>query len=439
MVFTKTYEIMRPKILLVDDREDNLLSMETILESDGYQFVKANSGRQALKILLAEFDFALILMDVKMPNLNGFETAALIYERDKLKHIPIIFITANNFGEENIFKGYRTGAVDYIYKPVNPDLLRAKVSVFVDIYKKNQRLLVQEQKLKAINKSLEAEINERKASEEKVMELNRQLLENIARLESANKDLDRFAFMASHDLQEPLRKIRTFSDILHVKYKDLMDGEARLHIQRIQNAAERMQALIKDILTFSKIANEDDSFVNTDLNLVLQEVLTDLQATIQDKKAEIHIETLPAIDVNPGLMRPLFFNLVGNALKYSRKDEVPVIYIRSESGTVMPADNAHLNKESQHKYCRIFVEDNGIGFEQKYAEQIFDMFRRLHLSNEFEGTGIGLALCKKIVEKHNGFISARSKINQGSVFTISLPFVQVKKGVTQETNTALAN
>src|SRR3984885_2711587 len=130
---------MQPKILLVDDREDNLMSMESILEADGYRFVKANSGRQVLKILLVEFDFALILMDVKMPNLNGFETAALIYERERLRHIPIIFITANNYGDENVFQGYQAGAVDYIYKPVNPELLRAKVSVFVELYRKNQR------------------------------------------------------------------------------------------------------------------------------------------------------------------------------------------------------------------------------------------------------------------------------------------------------------
>src|SRR5213592_538779 len=119
---------MQPKILLVDDREDNLISIESILSPSGYEFVKANSGIQALKILLHEIDFALILMDVRMPNLNGFETASLIYEREKLKHIPIIFITANNYGEENIFKGYRAGALDYIYKPINPELLRAKVN-----------------------------------------------------------------------------------------------------------------------------------------------------------------------------------------------------------------------------------------------------------------------------------------------------------------------
>jgi len=413
---------MRQKILLVDDREDNLLSMETILEPDGYEFVKANSGRQALKILLTEIDFALILMDVKMPNLNGFETASLIYEREKLKHIPIIFISANNYGEENMFRGYRTGAVDYIYKPVNPDLLRAKVGVFIDLYRKNHRLLAQEQKLKAINKALENEIFERKASEERVQELNRQLLNNISRLESANKDLDRFAFMASHDLQEPLRKIRTFSDMLFVKYKDALDNDARLHINRIQKAAERMQALIKDILTFSSLSSDKDSFVNTDLNVILKEVLADMQTTVTDKNASIIIESLPPLIVNPGLMRPLFSNLVGNALKYSRKEVSPVIKIYSEISTGGIEDNG--STATQNKYCRIYVEDNGIGFDQKYAEQIFDMFTRLHLTGEFEGTGIGLALCKRIADLHNGFISARSKLSQGSTFIISLPFAQ---------------
>ena len=224
---------MQPKILLVDDREDNLLSMETVLEPDGYRIVKATSGRQVLKILLSDFDFALILMDVQMPNLNGFETASLIYERERLRHIPIIFITANNFGDENVFKGYRAGAVDYIYKPVNPDLLRAKVAVFVDLYRKNHRLLMQEQRLVSINKSLELEIGERKASEEKVTELNRMLLENIARLETANKDLDLFAFMASHDLQAPLRKVRMFSDRLLMNHKDSLNKDGQLYLEHV--------------------------------------------------------------------------------------------------------------------------------------------------------------------------------------------------------------
>src|SRR6187549_1523002 len=143
------------KILVVDDREDNLFAIETILEKDNYTVVKANSGRAALKILLQQHDFSLILMDVQMHDLNGFDTATIIYERDKLKDIPIIFITAQNYDEEYVFKGYKMGAVDYIYKPVNADLLRAKVDVFVDLYRKNQQLLLHQNELISANLSLQ--------------------------------------------------------------------------------------------------------------------------------------------------------------------------------------------------------------------------------------------------------------------------------------------
>ena len=398
------------KILLVDDREDNLMAIESILAPDGYVFVKANSGREALKVLLAEYDFALILMDVKMPNLNGFETASLIYERERLKHIPVIFITAHSYGDENIFKGYRAGAVDYIYKPINPDLLRAKVSVFIDLYRKNHQLMSQEQKLIAINKSLEAEISERKNNEEKIKALNLQLLQNIDKLEAANKDLDRFAFMASHDLQEPLRKIRTFGDRVASKYSQVLDEDGKKYLERMQNAAQRMQSLIQDILTFSKISVQEKQFVVSDLNLILREVISELEIPIREKGFVIETERLPKLAVNPGLIRPLFLNLISNAIKYSRKEVKPFVKIYSDNG-----------ESRDSKYCRIFFEDNGIGFDQKYAEQVFRMFTRLHQRNEVEGTGIGLALCKKIVEEHNGFISVRSKENEGSVFIVSLP------------------
>lgn len=403
---------MHPKILLVDDREDNLLSIETILQPNGYQFVKANSGRQALKILLNEVDFAMILMDVKMPNLNGFETAALIYEREKLKHIPIIFITANNFGDENMFKGYQTGAVDYIYKPINPDVLRAKVGVLIELYKKTRLLHEQEQKLIAINRSLENEIKDRKASEEKVIQLNRQLLQNINSLESANKDLEQFAFMASHDLQEPLRKILMFSDRLFQKYKDVLLDDVRL-INRIQSSAQRMQSLIVDILAFSRISVDKSHFIKSDLNQILTDIVSDIDEELKSRNATIFIETLPKLHVNPRLMQMLFQNLISNALKYSKNDPPPQIKVFSENGVYASSRDK--------KFCRIYVEDNGIGFDQKYAEEIFGMFKRLHHNTEFSGTGIGLALCKKIVEQHNGYISAQSQLNAGSRFIVSLP------------------
>jgi len=400
-----------PKILLVDDREDNLLSIETILEQDNYEFVKATSGRQALKILLSEYDFALILMDVNMPNFNGFETAALIREREKLRHIPIIFITANSYGDENVFQGYRAGAVDYIYKPVNPDLLRAKVSVFIELYRKNHALLAQEERLIAINKNLENEINERKNSEEKVRALNLQLLQNIDKLEAANKDLDRFAFMASHDLQEPLRKIRTFSDMLTRKYTSVLDKDGFEIIHKIENAAQRMSNLIQDILTFSKISMEKKTFVESNLNDLLNEVLFEIDSTVKEKQAQIFVNTLPSLKVNPVLMRPLFYNIISNSLKYSKQNTPPIIKVHAED-----------NGTPEKKYMRIYFEDNGIGFEQKYAEEIFTMFNRLPHPHPIEGTGIGLALCKKIVEVHDGYISAKSKVDEGSTFIISLPF-----------------
>src|SRR5690349_2508527 len=177
------------KILVVDDREDNLFSIETILEHENYIIVKAHSGKAALKILLTQHDFTLILMDVQMPDMNGFETASLIYQREKLKHIPIIFITAHNHNDEHVFEGYRVGAIDYIYKPINPELLRFKVGVFAEMYQKNHQLLWQERKLKQMNANLEREIEERSLSEEKVKLLNMQLLEKNKNLKATVEEL----------------------------------------------------------------------------------------------------------------------------------------------------------------------------------------------------------------------------------------------------------
>lgn len=408
---------MQARILLVDDRPDNLLSIEAILIPDGYTIVKANSGKAALKILLQEFDFALILMDVQMPNMNGFETASLIYEREKLRHIPIIFITAHNYGEDNIFKGYQLGGVDYIYKPINPALLKAKVAVFIDLYRKNYKLQVQEQKLIAINKSLEAEIRDHKISEEKIMLLNKELIENIDRLESANKDLDNFAFMASHDLQEPLRKIRTFNDRLNSSLAQSDNSDAKKYIERIEKAAERMQTLIKDILAFSKISVHKKLPVQTDLNLLLKDILSECENEILKTKARVVLQPLPSVEAFPELIRTLFSNLINNAMKYRRENADPEINIYARP------EEEHTNGNTlKNKYCRICIEDNGIGFDQVYAEKIFGMFVRLHSASEYNGTGVGLALCKKIVEEHNGHISARSRLNEGSTFIISLPF-----------------
>ena len=415
-----TYDLRKKsdiKILVVDDREDNLFSIEAILEKDEYNIIKANSGRAALKILLSEHDFSLILMDVQMPDLNGFETATIIYERDKLKNIPIIFITAHNYDEDYIFKGYKMGGVDYIYKPVDPDLLRMKVGVFVELYRKNQQLQQHEKKLLAANKSLQKEIEERRASEEKVRLLNGKLVENNAHLKAVNEELDRFAYVASHDLQEPLRKIMVFSD--KILMKDNHDPDTEKYFKKIVGSSKRMQALINDLLSFSRHAMNPADFKETDLNLLVKEAMVELEIEIEKTNAKIRVTNLPIISAVPGLMQQMFYNLLSNAIKFRKKTEPPEIHIHSEK--IKPGSQLQLNAPANIDCYKITVSDNGIGFDAKYAEEIFMVFKRLHSYHEFEGTGVGLSICKKIIEKHSGIITADSKSGKGSDFILLLP------------------
>jgi len=413
------------KILVVDDREDNLFSIETILEKDDYAVVKANSGRAALKILLTQQDFTLILMDVQMPDMNGFETASLIYERERLKHIPIIFITAHNHGEEKMYEGYKMGGVDFIYKPINPELLRYKVSVFVELYQKTHQLINHEKKLLAANKNLETEIEERKISEEKVHLLNQQLLLNNQQLKNTIEELDRFAYVASHDLQEPLRKILVFSDKILTKYKGAVDGEMDKNLDKIVKASERMQLLINDLLRFSRHTSTSEDFTLINLNQLIGDVLADMEVDIEKCEAQVQLDQLPEIWGIPSQMRQLFQNLVSNALKFRKKEVVPVVHVYAETEKVL-VSNADANRE----LCRIIVQDNGIGFDSKFASEIFVVFKRLHSYHEFEGSGVGLSICKKIIERHSGFISAESKIGVGSKFMIDLPVARINTTAT---------
>jgi len=417
---TNAVEKSEIKILAVDDRADNLFSIETILEREGYVIHKALSGRAALKLLLTQHDYTLILMDVQMPDMNGFETASLIYERDKLKHIPIIFITAHNQDEEYMFKGYETGGVDFIYKPINPELLRFKVSVFAELYRKNHQLLLHERELKEVNQNLQREIEERRASEEKAKRLNEQLIENNTELKTINEELDRFAYVASHDLQEPLRKIMLFSDKLSAKLKESNDPELQNSLHRIVRASERMQTLINDLLKLSRNTHHENDFQLTDLNAVVAEVLAELDSEIQSKGAIITYNNLPTLWAIPGQVYQLFQNLITNSLKFSKAGVAPMIAIEAEALKGNQVQGTQ-DERSGNTFYRIRVRDNGIGFDPKFAEDIFVVFKRLHSYHEFKGTGIGLSICKKIVEKHKGMITAESTPAKGSTFIITLP------------------
>jgi signal transduction histidine kinase len=406
------------KILVVDDRSDNLMSIEAILEPENYTIVKANSGKAALKILLTDHDFSLILMDVQMPELSGYETASIIYQREKLRNIPIIFITAHSYDEDFIFKGYRMGGVDYIYKPIKPELLRAKVAVFVELYSKNQQLMSQEKKLLAANDFLQKEIEERITSEQKVNLLNEQLKTNNESLRQMNEELDQFAYMASHDLQEPLRKIQVFSD--KILRKNNFDTDSEKYFSKIINSSKRMQNLINNLLDFSRHTVSSNDFKKTPLKELVKNALTELEVEIEKSNAQINYGELPVVSAVPGLMQQLFYNLFSNAIKFRKPNENLVIDVKSEK--MNPKDLSNFIKYTNNRnFYKITVQDNGIGFDDKYAEDIFRVFKRLHSYHEFEGTGVGLSICKKIVEKHNGFIKAESRLDKGSTFIIGLP------------------
>jgi signal transduction histidine kinase len=244
-------------------------------------------------------------------------------------------------------------------------------------------------------------------------------------LERSNRELEEFAYVASHDLQEPLRKIQAFGSRLRQKYGGLLDAQGLDYLSRMESAAARMQTLIDDLLTFSRVTTRAQPFAEVDLARLVQVVLLDLEVKIGEVNGRVHIGDLPTIEAEPTQMRQLFQNLISNALKFHRPGVPPVIHISGEYLTEAPPN---LLKEAvaSTPCCHITVTDNGIGFDQKYAERIFTVFQRLHRRSEYEGTGVGLALCRKIVERHRGTIAATSQVGQGTTFTVTLPVKQTE-------------
>jgi PAS domain S-box-containing protein len=246
------------------------------------------------------------------------------------------------------------------------------------------------------------------------------------KLERSNRELQDFAQVASHDLQEPLRKILSFGDRLRTRAGELLDEDSRDYLQRMFNAAARMQSLITDLMMFSKVETNSQPFVQVDLNVIAREVSADLETRIEQTGGSVEIEELPTIDADPMQMRQLLQNLIGNSLKYHRAGVPPVVRIYSQK---LDARSPASMDESAlaRQLCQILVVDNGIGFDEKYLDRIFTVFQRLHKKGEYEGTGVGLAICRKIVDRHSGTITARSSPGQGTTFVVTMPVIQPKE------------
>jgi PAS domain S-box-containing protein len=256
------------------------------------------------------------------------------------------------------------------------------------------------------------DISDRKAADQM---LARQT-EELAR---SNQELEQFAYIASHDLQEPLRKIEAFGDRLKRKYETTLDEQGHDYLARMQNAAGRMRTLIQDLLAFSRVTTQSRGFAPLALSTLLQDVLGDLEVRIQETHAQVTVGSMPTLEADALQMRQLFQNLIGNALKFQQPDVTPTVSIQCEMESSVEPHQAQ-------SFCRITVSDNGIGFDEKYLDRIFKVFQRLHGRNEYEGTGIGLAVCTKIAERHGGQLTAKSVPGQGATFIVSLPLQQPK-------------
>jgi len=273
--------------------------------------------------------------------------------------------------------------------------------------------------------TLTKEVRLQQHIEAKLKSYQRDLQQNITLLNKSNQELEQFAYVASHDLQEPLRKISTFSDRLQIKYKENLPPDATQLIDRMVAAVARMRVLINDLLVFSRAGRIiPESIISVNMNKLMTEVISDLEIPLEEKNAGIIFADLPEIEGNPTSFHQLFQNLIANAIKFAHPNRQLHIEIHNETAS---GKELGLNIDNNHrdeKYCRITIEDNGIGFDQAYAERIFLIFQRLHGISEYSGTGIGLAICKKIVDSHHGFISAQGYPDKGATFTIVLPLRQ---------------
>ncbi len=270
-----------------------------------------------------------------------------------------------------------------------------------------QRVVERTATLKATNVQLELEIDERRQAEKRLQRF-------AAQLERSNRELQDFAYVASHDLQEPLRKIQTFGDRLEQLLGDQLDPQGHDYFERLQHASKRMQILIADLLTLAQVTTKAQPFIPVDLTEIVHEVVADLDIYIEQLVGRVDIAPLPTIHADPLQMRQLFQNLIGNALKFHQPDQPPIVCIQAYP-------------DRQQTACRIGISDNGIGFDTQYRDRIFAMFQRLHGRHTHEGTGIGLAICRKIVERHNGHITADSLLGQGTTFVVTLPSTQVEE------------
>jgi two-component system, sensor histidine kinase and response regulator len=366
----------RPKILIVDDKPENLVALERVLKDLDIDIVKATSGNDALKATI-HHHFALALLDIQMPEMDGYELAGILREEERTQKLPFIFISAVYTDNLNVFKGYEKGAFSFITKPFQAEILLNKVKFFIEKH---------QQEIELYN-------------------LNIDLINTNSELQAINDELESFSYSISHDLRAPLRAINGYSQMLEEDFMAVLNEEGKRLLGNIQANAKKMGILIDELLAFSKLGRKELRKTEVDMLEVVRQVLKDIQHT-SSNEAEISMGPILPAYADRTLIYQVWYNLISNAIKYSSKKDNPQIEIGCTDidGKII-----------------YYVKDNGAGFDMKYANKLFGVFQRLHNAEDFEGTGIGLAIVQRMINKHGGKIWCEAEIDKGATFYFSLP------------------
>lgn len=483
-------------ILIVDDISNNIYALENLLMTETRTFFRATSGDDALKLALSK-PIDLIIVDVQMPEMDGFEVAHMLKSNKRTKDIPILIASVEYTEQEKILKGLEVGAVDYLFKPLDPEVTKAKVSMLIKLELQRKELVESNsalekssilinncldiictidsdtfkfdtynvamsnmlgycseeianktllsllddtdkkhiQYLKTLNADTHSfeiklickgkvvkwlqwnivdkgakwfasarDITERKKKDEDIFRLNENLKVNIQQLKNANIELESFSYSVSHDLRAPLRSINNYVQMLEESYGSQMDEKSTNLLENIKRNALKMDALIDDLLELSRLGEKSVQKQVINMCDLMRYTYNEIQTPFN--KGELTIDLLPDVEADYNLMKQVAINLLSNAIKYSSKVEHPTI---------------HVGFKKEANVIIYFIKDNGVGFDMDYSDKLFKVFQRLHSTKEFEGNGAGLAIVKRIIEKHGGTVRAQSKVGEGATFYFSLP------------------
>jgi signal transduction histidine kinase len=398
-------------ILVVDDKETNLFALRHVLKSIDCTLIEARNGNDAL-IACLNYDFALAILDVNMPGMDGFELAEFMRKEERSQHTPIIFLSAATRDEAMIFKGYDSGAVDYIVKPYDPHYLLSKVLVFLDLDRTQAELRKHRDRLDQMVSERTAELE--RVNEELHVEIDRhneteiELKKTVEALQRSNDELEQFAYIASHDLKAPLRTVRSFLTLLASRNESVLDEKSKEYIKLAVGGAQRMRDLIESLLLYSRAGTRAQPLAPIPLKAVVDDALEGIGPAIFETDARIHVGSMPQVQADPIQISQVFQNLFLNAITFQQEGVRPEIAVTAER---------------RGEWWEVVVADNGIGIEPKFYERVFTIFKRLHNASTYPGTGIGLAIVKKIVERHGGRIWIEANEGGGSRFHLTLPAV----------------